>query len=112
MKSKDYLNRHCEPQRGEAIPGDCFALRARNDLNLYAVILAGGVGSRFWPFSRELEPKQFLKIIKDKSLLQDTVGRLKGIVNPGNIYIISNKVYFFEIKGISGVLGYRMRILF
>lgn len=66
--------------------------------NFYAVILAGGVGSRFWPFSRELEPKQFLKIIKDKSLLQDTVARLKGIVNPGNIYIISNKVYFFEIK--------------
>ena len=39
-----------------------------------------------------------MKIIKDKSLLQDTVARLKGIVNPGNIYIISNKVYFFEIK--------------
>ena len=66
--------------------------------SLYAIILAGGVGSRFWPFSRELEPKQFLKIIKDKSLLQDTVARLKGIVNPGNIYIITNKVYFFEIK--------------
>ena len=66
--------------------------------SLYAIILAGGVGSRFWPFSRELEPKQFLKIIKDKSLLQDTAARLKGIVNPGNIYIITNKVYFFEIK--------------
>ncbi len=72
-------------------------MKSKNS-NLYAVILAGGVGSRFWPFSRELEPKQFLKIIKDKSLLQDTVARLEGIVDPGNIYIISNKVYFFEIK--------------
>ena len=42
----------------------------------YAVILAGGTGTRFWPFSRELEPKQFMQIIGDKSLLQDTVRRI------------------------------------
>lgn len=64
----------------------------------YAVILAGGVGSRFWPFSRELEPKQFMKVIGEVSLLQATIQRLKGIVDPGNIYIVTNNIYFYEVK--------------
>ena len=42
----------------------------------YAVILAGGIGSRFWPFSRELEPKQFMKITGEASLLEATIQRL------------------------------------
>ncbi|MGA2775501.1 MAG: mannose-1-phosphate guanylyltransferase/mannose-6-phosphate isomerase [Candidatus Omnitrophota bacterium] len=64
----------------------------------YAVILAGGVGSRFWPFSRELEPKQFMKIIGEESLLQATIRRLKGVVEPARIYIITNNIYFYEVK--------------
>lgn len=64
----------------------------------YAVILAGGVGSRFWPFSRELEPKQFMKIIGEASLLQATIQRLKGVVDPGHIYIVTNNIYFYEVK--------------
>ncbi len=64
----------------------------------YAVILAGGVGSRFWPFSRELEPKQFMKIIGEASLLQVTVQRLKGAVDPARTYIITNNIYFYEVK--------------
>ncbi|MDP3042500.1 MAG: mannose-1-phosphate guanylyltransferase/mannose-6-phosphate isomerase [Candidatus Omnitrophota bacterium] len=64
----------------------------------YAVILAGGVGSRFWPFSRELEPKQFMKIIGEMSLLQATIQRLKGVVDPARTYIITNKIYFYEVK--------------
>jgi mannose-1-phosphate guanylyltransferase/mannose-6-phosphate isomerase len=64
----------------------------------YAVILAGGVGSRFWPFSRELEPKQFMKMIGQESLLQATIQRLKGVVAPARIYIITNKIYFYEVK--------------
>jgi mannose-1-phosphate guanylyltransferase / mannose-6-phosphate isomerase len=64
----------------------------------YAVILAGGVGSRFWPFSRELEPKQFMKIIGQSSLLQATIQRLKGVVDPAHTYIITNKIYFYEVK--------------
>jgi mannose-1-phosphate guanylyltransferase/mannose-6-phosphate isomerase len=64
----------------------------------YAVILAGGVGSRFWPFSRELEPKQFIKIIGEASLLQATIERVNGIVAPKNIYIITNNIYFYEVK--------------
>ncbi len=64
----------------------------------YAVILAGGVGSRFWPFSRELEPKQFMKIIGQASLLQATIQRLKGVVEPVCVYIITNNIYFYEVK--------------
>lgn len=64
----------------------------------YALILAGGIGSRFWPFSRELEPKQFMKIIGDESLLQNTIHRLKNLVHPGNIYIVTNKTYYYELK--------------
>ncbi len=64
----------------------------------YAVILAGGVGSRFWPFSRELEPKQFMKIIGQESLLQSTIQRLKGVVEPTCVYIITNNIYFYEVK--------------
>ena len=64
----------------------------------YAVILAGGVGSRFWPFSRELEPKQFMKIIGQSSLLQATIQRLKGVVDPAHTYIITNNIYFYEVK--------------
>ena len=63
----------------------------------YAVVLAGGVGSRFWPFSRELEPKQFMKIIGEESLLQSTIKRLKGVIAPKNIYIVTNNIYFYEI---------------
>jgi mannose-1-phosphate guanylyltransferase/mannose-6-phosphate isomerase len=64
----------------------------------YAVILAGGVGSRFWPFSRELEPKQFMKIIGQESLLQATIQRIKGLVDPSRTYIVTNKIYFYEVK--------------
>jgi mannose-1-phosphate guanylyltransferase/mannose-6-phosphate isomerase len=64
----------------------------------YAVILAGGTGSRFWPFSRELEPKQFMKVVGEESLLQATVQRLKGLVEPRRIYIVTNNAYFYEIK--------------
>lgn len=64
----------------------------------YAVILAGGVGSRFWPFSRELEPKQFMKITGEESLLQATIQRLKGVVDSANTYIVTNNIYFYEVK--------------
>ena len=65
---------------------------------IYAVILCGGAGRRFWPFSRQLEPKQFLRLFGEKSLLQHTVSRIMGVVPVNNIYVVGNKAYFFEIK--------------
>ncbi|MCX5713840.1 MAG: mannose-1-phosphate guanylyltransferase/mannose-6-phosphate isomerase [Candidatus Omnitrophica bacterium] len=65
---------------------------------VYVLILAGGVGSRFWPFSRELEPKQFMQLVGKETLLQDTISRLKGFVKMDHVYIMTNRSYFYEIK--------------
>jgi len=59
--------------------------------HLYAVILAGGRGTRFWPMSRNSRPKQFLKIIGSRSLLQETIKRVSSRVRPSNIYIVTNR---------------------
>jgi len=61
-------------------------------MNLYAVIMAGGVGSRFWPRSKKKTPKQLLKIFGESTMIQETVKRLEGIVKNENIYIITNKI--------------------
>jgi mannose-1-phosphate guanylyltransferase len=57
---------------------------------LYALILAGGSGERFWPLSRRARPKQLLKLVSDKTLLEETVDRLDGLVPPGRILILTN----------------------
>ncbi|MFN7923733.1 MAG: mannose-1-phosphate guanylyltransferase [Bryobacteraceae bacterium] len=57
----------------------------------YALILAGGRGTRFWPRSRTLEPKQLLSFFGERSLLQETVERLKPLVPPERIWILANE---------------------
>ena len=59
--------------------------------NSYAVIMAGGVGSRFWPKSRENKPKQYLSLIEDGTLIQNTAARLKGLFPDDKIYVVSTK---------------------
>jgi len=61
-------------------------------LPIYAVIMAGGVGSRFWPRSREKNPKQLLEIVGDGTMIQNTVKRLRGFVDEKNIFIVTNKL--------------------
>lgn len=62
--------------------------------NRYCIIMAGGVGSRFWPVSRNARPKQFLDILgTGRSFLQATVDRFKKIVPAENILIVSAKQY-------------------
>ena len=56
---------------------------------LGVVILAGGSGTRFWPLSRGQNPKQYLKIVSEKSLVEETVSRLKGLVPPSKIYTVA-----------------------
>ncbi len=73
-------------------------MKNKTENNLYAVILAGGVGSRFWPLSRQLAPKQFLKVVSDKTLLEQTILRINQLIPSKNICIITNQHYIFEIK--------------
>ncbi|MBR7154335.1 MAG: mannose-1-phosphate guanylyltransferase [Paludibacteraceae bacterium] len=62
--------------------------------NNYCVIMAGGVGSRFWPFSRADKPKQFLDFFgTGRSLLQMTVDRFRPIVPIENVFIVTNVAY-------------------
>ena len=63
-------------------------------VNNHLVIMAGGVGSRFWPMSTTERPKQFIDVLGiGKSLLQLTVERFKGICQPENIWVVTNKKY-------------------
>ena len=62
--------------------------------NNYCVIMAGGIGSRFWPFSREEKPKQFLDFFgTGRSLLQMTVDRFRPIVPIENMIVVTNVAY-------------------
>ena len=67
--------------------------------NNYVVIMAGGIGSRFWPYSRTDYPKQFHDVLgMGKSLLQLTYDRFLSIAPKENIYIVSNDLYENLIK--------------
>lgn len=65
--------------------------------NIYAALLVGGSGTRFWPRSRKKMPKQFLNITGDGTLFEKTLQRIKDKVNPENIYIVTNNLYKQEI---------------
>jgi mannose-1-phosphate guanylyltransferase len=65
----------------------------------YCVIMSGGIGSRFWPFSRENEPKQFLDFFgTGRSLLRQTFDRFKRIIPVENIFIATNEIYARLVK--------------
>ena len=57
--------------------------------HLYAVVLAGGSGTRFWPLSRELYPKQLLKVLSDRTLIQRTVERIKPVIPVDHVLVIT-----------------------
>lgn len=64
------------------------------DQNRYCVIMAGGVGSRFWPMSRQQKPKQFIDILgTGETLLQATWRRALQFCAPENIVVVSNEIY-------------------
>ena len=60
---------------------------------LHAVIMAGGIGSRFWPRSRRSHPKQFLDVFGDTSLIQNTFARLQPLVASENVLVVTNAAY-------------------
>src|SRR4051794_19518602 len=58
--------------------------------SLYALILAGGSGERFWPLSRRARPKQLLRLVAEQTLLEQAVTRLEGLVPPERLLILTN----------------------
>lgn len=62
--------------------------------NNYLIVMAGGIGSRFWPMSTKETPKQFIDILgTGKTMIQQTVGRFGDIVPIENVFIVTNKIY-------------------
>lgn len=68
---------------------------------IYIAILAGGRGERFWPMSRKARPKQVLSLFSDKTLIEESVLRLKSLITKDNLYILCNK----ELKAALGKLN-------
>lgn len=63
----------------------------------YALILAGGSGTRFWPLSRNAKPKQLLDLFGHGTLLAQTIQRLDGLIPKENIFILTNHV---QLEGV------------
>ena len=59
--------------------------------SFYALVLAGGSGTRFWPLSRKTKPKQLLALFNENTLLEETILRLSGLIPPENILILTNQ---------------------
>jgi mannose-1-phosphate guanylyltransferase len=65
----------------------------------YCVIMAGGIGARFWPMSRTSHPKQFIDILgTGETLIQQTFNRFAKIIDPDNIYIVTSEQYLDLIR--------------
>ncbi|MFC2158646.1 mannose-1-phosphate guanylyltransferase [Acidobacteriota bacterium] len=69
-------------------------------MDIRAVIMAGGVGTRFWPLSRKKRPKQFLPIISEKTMIEETAERLQPLIPYPQIYTIANADQTEAIQGI------------
>jgi len=70
----------------------------------YALILAGGSGTRFWPLSRDSKPKQLLNLFGDTTLLNQTIDRLSGLIPVENIIILTNQLQEKEVRAVANEL--------
>ena len=70
----------------------------------YALILAGGSGTRFWPLSRNSQPKQLLDLFGDGTLLEQTIARLEGLVPHENIFILTNAIQEEKTREVASML--------
>ena len=59
--------------------------------DLYVLILAGGSGERFWPYSRRAKPKQLLKLFSDRTMLEETIARVGEVVPMEKIFVLTNQ---------------------
>jgi mannose-1-phosphate guanylyltransferase len=72
--------------------------KATNQAERFVIIMAGGRGERFWPISREQTPKQLIKLLGDRSFLQQAVDRVLPLVPVKNILVITNAAQAAEVR--------------
>ena len=72
--------------------------------NTYALILAGGSGTRFWPLSRDARPKQLLNLFGETTLLNQTIDRLTGLIPKENIIILTNQLQEAAVREVASEL--------
>jgi len=72
-----------------------------------SIILAGGVGTRLWPLSREYYPKQFIQF-EGNSLFQNTYGRAVRLSDPEEIYVVTNEIHQYLVRNQIEELGYAL----
>ena len=73
-------------------------MRTKGNQDRFVIIMAGGRGERFWPVSREKTPKQLLRLLGDRSFLQQAIDRVVPLVPIKNIFIITNEVQAPEVR--------------
>ena len=73
-------------------------MKTKGNLDRFVIIMAGGRGERFWPVSREKTPKQLLRLLGDRSFLQQAVDRVVPLVPIKNIFIITNAAQAPEVR--------------
>jgi len=67
---------------------------------VYAVIMAGGSGTRLWPISREARPKQVHALVSDRPMIRETVDRLLPVVSPQQMLVLTNAAYVDQIRAL------------
>ncbi len=77
---------------------------------LHAVVLAGGVGERFWPASRERRPKPFLRVIDGKSLLDATLTRARRFAGGDRVWVICGREHAGAIRRATGLPARRILV--
>ena len=74
-------------------------MKTKSDIkDRFVIIMAGGRGERFWPESREKTPKQLIKLLGDRSLLQQAVDRVAPLVPMKNVFVITNEAQAAEVR--------------
>jgi mannose-1-phosphate guanylyltransferase len=73
-------------------------MKTKGNQDRFVIIMAGGRGERFWPVSREKTPKQLLRLLGDRSFLQQAVDRVVPLVPIKNIFIITNAAQAPEVR--------------
>lgn len=87
------LGDHSGSTAAGTMPAEQLAAYAEpeTDVALWAVIFAGGIGSRFWPLSTPARPKPLLALVSEQTLIEETVGRLQPTIPPERVLILTSR---------------------